>query len=348
MSESLETPFPAEGVYFDMDEATYHSIPAFSKSLVKKFRISPIDAWEQLYGTERESTDALDYGSALHCLILEGRPAFEARYCKAFSKSDHPDALDTMDELKRLLDDQGATYPKSASKPSLIHIVQSLNPDAPILESLKAEHRLASTGKTEIPAAMFDEIFSRDWIGQVGFMPEVQATEVSFFWIDEQLHIPCKARLDAVFFRQIGQKMEACVGDIKTFTNTRRRPIRDCVAYETGAFGYHIDALFYTRAISITPKVFHDRENVQWPDFKDTSFHLLYIEKGRSNPNVLPREVLIRQCGSLTELGQAAIGTIQDAANQYRDLHEAHGKKPWNAVHAADVITEAEIPMFLL
>lgn len=346
--ESTEIPFPEPGIYLNMPEATYHAIPAFSKSLVKKFRISPIDAWEALYAAEEKTTPDMVYGSAFHCLLLEGREAFEARYCKAFDKSDHPGALDTVDDLKTFLDSMGATFPKSASKGSLIHIVQTLAPDAPILESLKAEHRLQSAGKTALPAATFDEILSRDWIRRVEWMPEVQATEVSFFWIDEQFHIPCKARLDAVFFRQVAGAMRACVGDIKTFTNTREKPVADCVAYETGVRGYHIDALFYTRAIKATPRVFHDREGVNWPAFTETEFHLLFIEKERAFPNVLPREVLIRQLGCLTELGQAASGAIQDAANQYRELHEAHGKKPWNAVHAADVITEAHIPIFLL
>jgi hypothetical protein len=349
METTTETPFPAEGIYLNMPEALYHSIPAFSKSLVKKFRISPIDAWEALYGPPKEEQkEHFTYGSALHCLLLEGKEAFDARYCKAFDKSKHPGALDTVDDLKAFLDARGATFPKSASKGALIHIVHTLVPDAPILESLKAEHRLDAAGKTELPAALYDEVVSREWLRQIEWMPEVQATEVSFFWIDEQFHIPCKSRIDAVFFRNIAGSMAACVGDIKTFGNIREKPIADCVAYETGVRGYHIDALFYTRAIKATPRIFHDREGVNWPAFTDTEFHLLYIEKGRAFPNILPREVLVRQLGGLTELGQAASGAIQDAANQYRDLHEAHGKKPWNAVHAADVLTEAHIPIFLL
>ena len=348
MTERTEIPFPEPGIYFDMPEAVYHSIPAFSKSLVKRFRISDIDAWESLYGDEDDSTTDKDYGSALHCLLLEGREAFESRYCKAFDKADHPDALDTVDDLKTFLDGMGATFPKSASKASLIHIIRSIAPEAPILEALKAEHRQASAGKTEIPAAMFDEILSRDHLRTVDFLADTQATELSLFWIDERLHIPCKARLDSVSFRNVAGVMEAVVGDIKTFTNTRERAVHDFVAYETGARGYHIDGHFYTRAIKAVPKVFHDREGVRWPDFKETSFHLLFIEKGRRHPNVLPREVMIRQFGSLTELGQAADGAIQQAANRYRDLHEAYGKRPWNAVHAAECITEADIPSFLL
>ena len=348
METATEIPFPEPGIYLHMPEATYHAIPAFSKSLIKKFRISDIDAWESLYGTEDDSTDALDYGSALHCLLLEGREAFESRYCKAFSKADHPDALDTVEDLKTFLDSNGQTYPKSASKASLIHIVQSLHPDAPILESLKAEHRLTSNGKTEIPAAMFDEILTRDRYQNIAFLADKQATEISLFWIDDHFHIPCKARIDSISFRKTTAAMIAHVGDIKTFTNTREKPVAKCVADEVGWRGYHIDAVFYTRAIKATPKIFHDAEGVNWPDFTDTAFELLFIEKGKAHPNILPRELVVRQFGNLTELGQAAMGAIQDAANRYRDLHAEHGKRPWNRPHALEFITEADVPIFLL
>jgi hypothetical protein len=346
--EKTETPFPAPGIYFDMPEDVYHSIPAFSKSLVKKFRISDIDAWEAIYGTEDDSTEALDYGSALHCLLLEGREAFESRYCKAFSKADHPGALETVDDLKAYLDSNGQTYPKSASKGSLIHIVQTLDPAAPILDAIKAEYRLACTGKTEIPAAMFDEILTRDRFQSVAFLADKQATEISLFWLDEHLHIPCKARIDALSFRKTAAGMIGHVGDIKTFTNTREKPIAKCVADEVGWRGYHIDGVFYTRALKATPKTFHDAEGVNWPDFTDTAFELLFIEKGKKHPNVLPREIVVRQFGNLTELGQAAMGAIQDAANRYRDLHAEHGKRPWNRPHALEYITEADVPLHLL
>lgn len=345
---TTEIPFPAEGIYLHMPEATYHAIPAFSKSLIKQFRISDIDAWESLYGTEDDSTDAKEYGSALHCLLLEGREQFESRYCKAFSKADHPGALDTVEDLKTFLDSNGATFPKSASKASLIHIVQTLAPDAPILDAIKAEHRLACAGKTEIPAAMFDEIVARDRFQGTAFLADKQATEISLFWIDDHFHIPCKARIDSLSFRKTAAGMIGHVGDIKTFTNTREKPIAKCVADEVGWRSYHIDGVFYTRALKATPKIFHDAEGVNWPDFTDTAFELLFIEKGKVHPNVLPRELVVRHFGNLTELGQAAMGTIQDAANRYRDLHAEHGKRPWNRPHPLEYITEADVPLHLL
>ena len=341
-------PFPEPGIYMDMPEDVYHRIPALSKSLVKAFKISPIDAWEMLYGPEKESNENFDYGSALHALVLEGKEAFEARYCKAFDKRDHPGALDTVDDLKKWLDTNGYFFKSSESKPVLMERVLAADPNAPILESLKAEHRLATSGKVEISTAHFDEIISREWVRQLSFLADCQATEISLFWIDDHFHLPCKARIDALSFRQMPYGMRAVVGDVKTFTNTRSKPITDCVTYETGSRGYHIDGVFYTRALVATPRVFHDAPDTKWPEFKDATFELLYIEKGRAFPNVLPRELVIRESGSLTELGNAAMGAIQHAANLYRDLHAEHGTKPWNRAHAHDFITESDIPMFLL
>jgi hypothetical protein len=342
-------PFPEEGIYLNMPETEYHSIPAFSKSLVKAFKISDIDAWTQLYGEDQGINEAFDYGSALHALLLEGKDAFGSRYCKAFDKRDHPGALDTVDDLKSYLDSNSQTYPKSASKPSLIHIARTLNPDAQILADLQDAHRASSADKTEISATAYDEIVSRDWVRQLSFLADMQASEVSFFWVDKHFHIPCKARLDAIAFRKTMTGMEARVGDIKTFTNVRQKPIRDCVAYESGVRGYHIDAVFYTRALKVTPRIFHDSTDANWPEFSDTAFELLFVEKGKAFPNVVPRELVVRNIdGSLTELGQSAMGAIQDAANRYRDLHSEHGDKPWNRAIEFDYITEAEIPMFLL
>jgi len=341
-------PFPEPGVYFHMAEDYYHAIPAFSKSLVKKFKISDIDAWEALYGAGAESTLDMNYGSAFHCLVLEGLEAFEARYCKAFDKAEFPDALDTVDDLKGFLDSNGTTFPKSAAKASLIHIAKTVHPEIQIIDALKEAHKIRSAGKTEIGARHYDEIASRAWVRNYSFLPDVQATEVSLFWIDDHFHIPCKARLDAITFRKVGSGITALVGDVKTFTNTREKPIRDAVAYECGMRGYHVDGLFYTRALKSTPRVFHDAPNTKWPEFSDYAFELLFVEKGKSFPNVLPRELVIRELGSLTELGQAALATVQNAANQYRDLHEAHGTKPWNAPHPLDYIRESDIPMVFL
>lgn len=348
METTTELPFPEPGVYFSMPEDVYHRIPAFSKSLIKQFRISDIDAWESLYGTEDNSTVDKIYGSALHCLFLEGREAFESRYCKAFSKADHPDALDTVDDLKTFLDSNGSTYPKSASKGSLIHIVQTLAPDAPILEAIKAEHRLACAGKTEIPAAMFDEILARDRFQGAAFLADKQATEISLFWIDDHFHIPCKARIDSLSFRKTAAGMVAHIGDIKTFTNTRRKPILNCVAYETADKAYHIDAKFYTRALSKVPKIFHDAPDAKWPEFNRIAFEFLFIEKGRAFPNVIPREVDLNSSGVTAEAGAIAGGTIQEAANSFRELHQQFGKKPWNAVHASDFIGDSDLPPYLL
>ena len=340
-------PFPEPGIYLSMPESVYHSIPAFSKSIVKKFRISDIDAWEALYGDGTETTAALDYGSALHCLVLEGKEAFEARYCKAFDRKAYADALDTVEDLKKFLDGRGSAYPKTAPKASLAYLVRNLAPEQPVLSDLQDAHKANSAGKTELPADAYDEIVSRAWL-RSAFLSDVQATEVSFFWVDSTYNIPCKARLDAISFRKMPFGIEARIGDVKTFTNNREKPVADFVAYEVGLRGYHIDALFYSRALKVTPKVFHDAPDTQWPDFKDIAFELLFVEKGRRFPNVLPREVVVRQLGDLTELGQSANGVIQDAANRYRDLHFKHGKEPWSQPHALDYITEAQVPIFFL
>ena len=73
-----------DGIYFSLDEDSYHADPAFGSSDMKKLAQNPASWW---FGSKfnpnrepKEQTPSQFFGSALHKCILEGRLAFEALY----------------------------------------------------------------------------------------------------------------------------------------------------------------------------------------------------------------------------------------------------------------------------
>lgn len=57
----------------DMPAATYHASPGVSNTMLKVFHQSPRDYWAQYIGmtVEREPTDAMDFGTVAHAMILD-------------------------------------------------------------------------------------------------------------------------------------------------------------------------------------------------------------------------------------------------------------------------------------
>jgi len=60
------------GIYHDLSNEDYHSGPAISKSQLDDIAISPaVYQWRKHAPVDEEKTQALDMGTALHCILLE-------------------------------------------------------------------------------------------------------------------------------------------------------------------------------------------------------------------------------------------------------------------------------------
>jgi len=328
MKDLKGNPMPS-GVVLNMPESEYHAIPAFSKSLAKKARISPVDAWETLYGEPSPPSADMIYGSAMHCLALEGREEFANRYCRPFDRSNYPEAVDTVAEIKAYLAEKGVPVKSTWTRGQLVELLAQIDPGKPLVEELKAWH--ANNGKQQISAEHWEEITSREWIGK---RPEfINATkEVSLFWFDEQFRLPCKARIDAV--QHWEKSGTTVVADLKTFTNRNQKPIGDCVRMEIASRAYHLDAWFYVRALRhAAPEMLGET----------VRFDLVFLEKGRTFPNVLTRTI---ETGG--ELGQVANGTFQRMANMIRENIADRGDKPWNHKTDHAFIDAHDLPLSML
>ncbi|SUC45671.1 Exodeoxyribonuclease 8 [Providencia stuartii] len=61
-----------EGIYYNISNEDYHNGLGISKSQLDLINESPADfIWHRDAPVDKEKTKALDFGTALHCLLLE-------------------------------------------------------------------------------------------------------------------------------------------------------------------------------------------------------------------------------------------------------------------------------------
>ena len=139
----------------------------------------------------RKPSVATDFGSALHCLGLEGRGAYEARYFVAPDPKNFPGLLTSMDDLRSALAASEAPPMNArARKADLIEAVKTFLPGRPVWDDIEAKAQRKAGDRTVIGAEMAFQIETmvaagmRDEIMQAVFTAEggVRLTEVSVFW----------------------------------------------------------------------------------------------------------------------------------------------------------------------
>ena len=79
----LQIAYIAPGIYYDLGNEQYHSGPGVSKSQLDDIAVSPATyIWRKNAPVDTEKLQALDMGTALHCLLLEPHE-FDSRFIKA-------------------------------------------------------------------------------------------------------------------------------------------------------------------------------------------------------------------------------------------------------------------------
>lgn len=152
----------APGIYFDLSEDDYHADKSLSASGMKDLLTGPLQYWVYRWAdppVERKRTDALDKGSALHTLLLEGEDKFSEKI--AFLPPDFNGRTNAGKALKAELE----------AKHDIV---------------LKDEARAEFDRIKAVLRAMPDigRAFEGGW------------PEVSIFWRDPLTNIPMKARVD--------------------------------------------------------------------------------------------------------------------------------------------------------
>lgn len=311
-----------------MTAEEYHAAPGLSNSGMKDLAVSPYRYWFKHVNPDRVEEEPSKYmriGSAVHCAVLE-TAAFESRYACEFIPPD--ECLDTIDEMRLFLADM-QIKPKGTRKADIIAQVRGAVPSKPIKAVLEAEHTKQHEGKEIL---RFD-----DWRSVTGAAqallaePEVKAIlregepEVPLFANDPETGVPLKCKLD--------WRHPALTFDIKTFSNSRGKPIDkavgDAVLYE----GYSRQACLYTKI----------RELVDGKSFK---FVYALVE------NEPPHEVRLRCLQEkLSGMGQLywgkAAAEVQGCIAIYRECVAKYGEKPWRDAAEIKPLLDKEMEALL-
>ena len=176
------------GIIENLSNEAYHGGPGVSKSQLDAIAVSPLNYWDQYINPAREPREykhAFAVGDGTHKLVLEPG-TFEQTYAVGFDKSAHPDALNTVDDIKQALN--ARNLPARGSKPELIRMLREEDPSIKIMAVLEAEHNASMRGKIAIPATDYKNMMAMLQAIQMhhtaGGLVHNAYTEQSFFWPD--------------------------------------------------------------------------------------------------------------------------------------------------------------------
>lgn len=339
------------GIYFSMPDDEYHADDALGSTSIKALSVDPYERqFDRLYGEDKD-TDALIFGSAVHARVLEGRTPFEAKFCQEFDNSVVPEgALNTVEDLKRWLDQHGQTGLSGKTKPTLIEMVRRIDPEQPIVEVLRAEWDKANVGKTPLKPKRWAQVeTAARWVQRDPLLGAVMedgtfshgAPEVSIFYEDRGVRL--KARFDRL--------LRHAIVDVKTFRPIFDGPIDgpDGSAVKTiRRMRYGIQAASYLRAwqrareLYLEGRVFGDPP---YGTFLDECFD-------RERPSWI--WILIKSTGAPQPLVikldapaalQVAMGDVEHAIDAHIELTEKYGAdQDWPPMRPAMDLTDAYLP----
>lgn len=224
----------------NMSNEQYHSGPGLSKSALDAIAISGLNYWDQYINPDREPREfkhCFAVGDGTHKIVLEPG-TFEQTYAVDFDKSAHPNALNTVDDLKQELTKRGMMI--SGAKPELARrlVEESDFPREKIMLYLEQAHKETMKGRIPISAADYKNMMgmlrsiSRHHTAP-GLLADVE-TEQSFFWTDEMGRLR-KCRTDAV------PRNGGMVLDLKTTDDVSEYGFGKTIAYRR----YHVQAAWY-------------------------------------------------------------------------------------------------------
>jgi hypothetical protein len=180
-------PMPEPGIYFGMDEATYHRIGACSTSELKRMRVSSMEVWAYSRRNpdyEEREAKHLDYGKAVHCLVLEGEQAFADRYVPELQLADFEGALVSTAEIKDAISRftvHAPVAPKGTTKQELIDQLADLRDRHGVYVDLDGtvpqlrerirefieDQPVAPISRVDLPDGGYRPATKEDWIDQL-------------------------------------------------------------------------------------------------------------------------------------------------------------------------------------
>lgn len=299
MFSKIEDLIHAPGVYLNLDEDEYHADPSLSASGIKLLTVSPLDYWVNSPhlnpGKVEKTSDALNLGKAYHKIILEGRAAFDAAFCVAPDKEDHPDALDGGEQLREYCKSLGLKANGTISE--MCKRIREVDATVELWPEVKELFEAERGDRATLTKAQWDALRLVEIV--VNRMPSTKGAfgngfpEVSIFWRDE-LGVPMKARMDYL--------KPKTILDLKTFANIMSKETLSAVANEVARNRYFIQPIVYRRGLRAVKALYSEhgasvvRDATEVPEglhqaltAEQERFHFIFVQTG-GVPNVVIRE----------------------------------------------------------
>lgn len=351
-----QRPVIEPGIYFDMPEDAYHAAEGLSCSGIKHLTVSKLNYWHRNLNPDREpeeDTGARRFGKATHCFALEPE-RFARQFAMKLSPEDFPGALVTADDLKAFLEANG--LPKSGKKKSdLIERIVASGLPAVVWDLELERHAAEHAGKTFLGKEESKKIAGAAAV--LAADPYVTAAlsggmpEVSFFVRDPETGVMLKARMDYVRPRS--------TIDIKTFSNSRGKPVEKAVFEAIFYEGYHLQCVFYNLVRELARQQLaagavrtygevHEQWLKEFTEAEEHGFVLVFIE---SAPPFDLRMVLMKEAGALgADLNvywSSAYMRISDMKTLYAECLSRYGDGPWRDHPPPHQLEDTDLPMLM-
>lgn len=306
------------------------------------------------YEEDEKESPFKELGKAYHARICEGREVFYERYAPYLVVDDYPHALDTMDDMRRKIDELNDGLPKeewikkSGTKAEVAARILAVDPNAVIWDDVMSAHAEANKGKKllmpklinriEIAAAMIEK-HPQLKDAFVGGYPEV-----SIFWQADGVNM--KMRADYL-------KIMAVV-DFKSYGNQRERPVNHAVAYSVAERKYHIQVATYQEGIAAAKEMLKERgmdcvfgavqPDPAWIEkfMKAPPPEFLFVFQQTGIAPITRGKVFPR--GLVYDIGKI---TLRDQRELYRKCLEVYGTDPWLDIAEIETFQDEEFPAFI-
>lgn len=317
------------GIYFGLDENTYHAAPWVGSSSAKKLYACPPDFWhESAMNPLREPDNpsfAQTFGRALHHRILYGEEAFKRDYTTIEGTTG--DAV-SAEDLKTFLRDHGAAPAKLKADNEVMVRDMGINL---LTYDTWQKIMVAAAHITKNPN--LEQAFT-------GGFPEV-----SVFWYEED--VPCKCRFDYL-------KSRAIV-DLKSFRSKERIQTLDkIILQDMFSYRYDVQCAWYLHghsrvgelleagAIFTLPGATRPADEWLKKAFAQPAHWVFVFFRADGMP--IAKSYQIPHGSPAHESGKAAMRVALDA---YRDNLAKFGTGAWVVDDPPYVIDEEDMPKWL-
>jgi exodeoxyribonuclease VIII len=226
------------GHYIGLPNRAYHSGPGVSKSQLDLLNDAPaLIEWSRNAPRDEEARAAVDLGDAFHALVLEPE-RFDAEYAVEFQPP--AGALVTADDVKAACDERGIGYTTKDTKQALVAKLLDHDPDAPVLEKLRADWAAGLNGRRVLTAEENRKLmlmresalahpFARALLQAHG------PVESSIYWVDQETGLLCRIRPDKI----------AALANVKVIVDVKVTGDIERFAASIEDYRYHVQEAFY-------------------------------------------------------------------------------------------------------